>query len=258
MSVSRSDVITRVGTSIVARSGVESGRSAMPSAAAAIEAAGCAAISSRTRRRQIVARVLRQERRRALDQEVAPLRQEPRGQRPASGGALLAVGAGPGVRQDQAGEPLARPAPQLERHVAAHRETADDRAIHARRVQRLEAARPRRRPSSSRRRLAGVPPNPGRCGATTGETAERGELRLPHPSVQRERVDEQHAVGHRIAFAFGPTTTGSAFGSTVKTAGSEPTFSPSANTDHAAVRLDLQVRCLAASSRSGGWRACPT
>ncbi len=230
ISVSRSEVITRVGTSIAARSGVESGRSAMPSAAAAIDAAGWAAISSRTRRRRSSLALLRQERRRALDQEVAPLRHEPSRQRPAPGRAFLAVCPGSGVRQDQAGEPFARTPPQLERHVSAHREPADDRAVHARRVQRLDASRgagTHRHHVAGRRRTA----EPREMWRHHGETTERRELRLPHPSVERERVDEQHAVGHRIAFALGPTTTGSAFGSTVNTAGSEPTFSPSANTD---------------------------
>ena len=48
IKVSPSDVTINAGTSIAPRSGVESSRSAMPTAAAAIDSAGCSAIVSRT------------------------------------------------------------------------------------------------------------------------------------------------------------------------------------------------------------------
>ncbi len=251
--MSRSDVITRVGTSIVARSGVESGRSAMPSAAAAMEAAGCAAISSRTRRRRSSLACSDSSGGGLSTRKSLPsaTRRAASVRRPAAPSSLSAPGAG--VRQDQAGEPLARPPPQLERHVPAHREPADDRAVHPGRVQRLDAPR---RGGAHRHHVAGRlrAPEPRQMRRDHGETAERGELRLPHPGVQRERVDEQYAVGHRMAFAFGPTTTGRAFGSTVNTAGSEPTFSPSANTDTR--RFASIFRSLPRSIITFGWVAC--
>src|SRR5204863_1675795 len=137
------------------------------------------------------------------------------------------VSAGTGVGQDQACDPLGCPAPELERHVPAHRQTADDDPIKTRGVHRVQAparALIHREHATLRR---GTPAEPRQVG---GDDVAPVHLGAPHPSIQRERVDQQEAVGHRTAFAFGPTITGSAPGRISNTAGAGPTRSPSAYT----------------------------
>ena len=168
---------------MVARSGVESGLSAMPSDAAAIEAAGCASDPAPDPAAKLVARVLRQKRRRVLDQEVASLRQQPLGEGPANACAFLRVDSGTRMREDQSEEPVAGPPPQLKRDIAAHREAADDCAIHPGGIQRLDT------PFGGRGHRHHVT-NAG-CPAEAGEmrrddryaVAERGQLRFPHAGV---------------------------------------------------------------------------
>ncbi len=142
----------------------------------------------------------------------------------------------PGVGEHEPGDPRSSRAPELEGDVATHRETAHDRALDTRVVERLAGTDPRPRPSSSPAPTSGLPPNPGRSGATTGhQLAELVGLASPHACIHRERVDEQHTIGRRSSrssdpLRSGPTTTGRAPGITSKDAGSGPTCSPSAYT----------------------------
>ena len=185
--------------------------------------------------------MLRQERRRVLDQEAAPLGQEPRRQ---------ASGARPPPRRCRPRRGCSRgPAPRTAHGPAA---TARTPRSHPSRGHRRPRGphRPRPAPRGNAPPPApiditspagGAPPKPGRCGATTGEPAERRQLWLPHPGVQREGVDQQDAVGHRIAFAFGPTTTGRALGQHREDRGERPDLLAVGEHRHPAVRLDLQV-----------------
>ena len=52
-------------------------------------------------------------------------------------------------------------------------------------------------------------PKPGRWGAATGRSSrDRGELPLPHPSVDRPGVEQEEAVGHEVPVGAGSPGTG--------------------------------------------------
>ncbi len=156
---------------------MESGRSAMPSAAAAIASAGCAAIVSRTQLPQLRRGPLGQQRRRFGYQEAVALGSQAR--REALGLLAAASSVSAPARVLASTSPATRVscrAPELEGHVATHRKAAHDRAVDARGVERPQAPVGR---GAHRHHRAGI-----------AAAAEPGQVRCDHgPAELPELVD---------------------------------------------------------------------
>ncbi len=144
--------------------------------------------------RPLPARGLAEERGQDLvGQERDPLGPHARGQGGPALPARRGVRRGPGVREHEARHPLRGQGRDAEDHVSPHREPGEDRAPDASAVAlREDLPRPPREVGVPPR----TPPEPrqvrGQGGPAEGFRGAR--LRLPHPAVQGERVNEDHGV----------------------------------------------------------------
>ena len=132
-----------------------------------------------------------------VDQEPVALGPQALGQLPALRRGLGLVGLGLRVRQHQSGDTRPRSPPQLERHVPTHRQAAHDRGVDAGLVERAEAPVRRGGHREDIRALGGT-----EAGKVRGDQrepgAQRAELRLPQPGVEREGMDQQEARRHGV------------------------------------------------------------
>ena len=130
-----------------------------------------------------------------------------RARRPSA--ACSRVGPRARVGEHQPGDPLPCHAPQLERDVSTHRQPADDHALDAR-ARRAAWRHPSAAAPIEHRRSGAVGRLRTRAATVRRRAtavAARSELLVPHPGIQRERVDQQHAIGglgHRDPLRVGP------------------------------------------------------
>src|SRR5205085_5690202 len=133
-----------------------------------------------------------------LEEEPDPISTEALRERLPASAPLLVVGLRARVREAEPCDPIGNAPPELERDVAPHGDADDDGPVELRGIERLPASRggrlhPHDRPGTLR------PSEPGEMRSRDGRPiCERGELRLPHPGVERPAVDEEDPVGHGV------------------------------------------------------------
>ena len=171
VSASSAPTITSAGTSMAGRSGRRSARPARASRARATPSGRCPSAMARAAPRLAASPGATEARHEVVEERPGPLLAHGARPRVAALPGLGGVRLGPGVRQDQGGDPLRMTGRQRERRVAAEGQAAHHRAPRGRLGGDARPPRRSAKPLTLGASSGGPCPRPGKSGAITARSA---------------------------------------------------------------------------------------